>query len=114
MVSQTLTEACSSYSGAEEGKPLGHCTVLVDTALVAVTVAAAHCSTAHAIQDTPVGHSHGQQVADAVAAGTDQVALPHIEVVAMARRMEVVAMARRMEVVAMARRRWSIAVSMEV
>jgi len=116
--------------------------VLVDTALVAATVAAAHCSTARAIQDTPVGHSHGQEVADAAAAGTDQGALVrrmevvvmvrrmevvvmvrrmavvvlgrHMEAAEMARRMGVVAMARRMGVVAMVRRMWGMAVSMEV
>ena len=97
--------------------------MLVDTALVAATVAAAHCSMAHAIQDKPVGHSHGQEVADAGAAGTDQVALPRMEAVAvvprmeavaMARRMEAVAMVRRMEVVVTARCSWGIAVSIEV
>lgn len=89
--------------------------VLVDTALVAVTVAAAHCSTARAIQDTPVGHSHGQEVADAAAAGTDQGALVRrMKDVVMARRMEVVEMARRMEVVAIVRCMWGMAVSKEV
>lgn len=89
-----------------------HCTALVGTALVAA--AAAHCSMAHAIQDTPVGHSHGQEVADAAAAGTDQGALRRIEVVVMVHHMEVVEMARHMEVVETARRRWGMAVSMEV
>jgi len=98
--------------------------VLVDKALVAVTVAAAHCSSAHAIQDMPVGHSHGQEVADAAAAGTDQGALVRrMEVVGMACRMEVVGMARHMEVVemvccmevvAMVRCMWGMAVSKEV
>lgn len=80
-------------------------------ALVAATVAAAHCSTAHATQDTPVGHSHGQEVADAAAAGTDQDVLHHMEVVAVMRCIEVVAVARRIEVVAVARRIEVVAVA---
>lgn len=70
----------------------------MDTALVAAAVAAARCSTARATRDRPVGHSHGQEVADAAvgAAGTDQGVLRH------------------MEVAAVAHHRWGMAVSMEV
>lgn len=71
----------------------------MDTALVAAAaVAAAHCSMARATRDMPVGHSHGQEVADAAvgAAGTDQGVLRH------------------MEVAAVAHHRWGMAVSMEV
>ena len=72
--------------------------MLVDTALVAAAVAAAHCSTARATRDTPVGHSHGQEVADAAAgaAGTDHGVLRH------------------MEVAAAVHHRWGMAVSTEV
>lgn len=93
----SFIEACSSCSG-EEGTPLGHCTVLADTALVAAAAAVAHCNTARATQDMPVGHSHGQEAADAAvgAAGTDQGVLRH------------------MEVAVVAHHRWGMAVSMEV
>ena len=70
--------------------------MVVDTALVAAPVAAAHCSMVHATQDMPADHSHGREAADVTAAGTDQGVLRH------------------MEVVAVVHRRWGMAVSMEV
>ena len=53
---------------------------------VAAAAADAHCSTARAIQDMLVGHSHGPKVVGAAAAGTDPGAVHHIEAVAVARR----------------------------
>lgn len=79
--------------------------MVVDRALVAADVAAAHCSTAPAIQGMQVGHSRGREVADAAVAGTDQ---------GVVRRMEVAAMAHCMEVVVVARHSWGMAVSTEL
>lgn len=48
-------------------------------ALVAAAAAAGHCSTARAIQDKLADHSHDQEAAGSVAAGTDWGVARHME-----------------------------------
>jgi len=57
--------------------------VAVDMAQIAA--ADGHCNMDHAIQDMPADHSHDQEAADALVAGTDQGVVHCMEAVAVAR-----------------------------
>jgi len=56
--------------------------VAVDMAQIAA--AEGHCNMGRAIQDMPADRSHGQEAAGALAAGTDQGVVHHMEAVVLA------------------------------
>lgn len=50
-----------------------------------IAAAEGHCNMAHAIQDMPADRNHGQEVAGALAAGTDQGVVRHMKAVVVVR-----------------------------